>query len=90
MILAPAAAARNTKNATEPDFSRGLRSLSLWRDLAAELGDFELKSASTPASPANQDQLAEYGFDSAEQADYGTFRSMPGGSKTPLALMPRP
>src|SRR5580704_8373280 len=40
----------------------------------AKVGDFELKSSSTPASPANPAQLAEYGFDSAEQADYGAFR----------------
>jgi hypothetical protein len=42
--------------------------------LPPKLGDFQLKSASAPAPAANQAQLAEYGFDSAERADYGAFR----------------
>jgi hypothetical protein len=40
----------------------------------AKLGDFQLKPSTVPASTANQAQLAEYGFDSSEQADYGAFQ----------------
>jgi hypothetical protein len=40
----------------------------------ARLSDFQLKSASVFTPTANQAQSAEYGFDSAEQADYGEFR----------------
>jgi hypothetical protein len=39
-----------------------------------KLGDIQLKSTSVFTPAANQAQLAEYGFDTAEQADYGDFR----------------
>jgi hypothetical protein len=39
-----------------------------------KLGDFELKSASVPATTANQAQAGEYGFESGERADYGSFQ----------------
>jgi hypothetical protein len=39
-----------------------------------KLGDYQLKSASVPAPIANQAQAVEYGFDSAERADYGIFQ----------------
>ncbi len=38
------------------------------------LGDRELKSSSVPPSITDQDQLAEYGYDTEEQADYSTFQ----------------
>jgi hypothetical protein len=40
-----------------------------------KLGEFQLKSASVPtAPPAGQVQVAEYGFESVELADYGPFQ----------------
>ena len=40
-----------------------------------KLGEYQLKSASVPTAPAaGQIQVAEYGFESAEHADYGPFQ----------------
>ena len=38
------------------------------------LGNYQLKSASAPATIADQAQLAEYGLDTVERADYGSFQ----------------
>ena len=73
-IPAPAAAAKNTRNATEPDSSRAFCFLRVRRHLAGSAGPISAQVGIRRGRTHRTAHMDEYGVEADENADYGSFQ----------------